>query len=244
MQGFWNSRENRVLLVNRVVDDGALVRHEMLHALLGATGHPRAAFLGGCADVVACAGQCAREAGGAIVRDSAAPVRDSGAVEVTTLVVPDGVVRPAGERTWVTVTVSVHNPAPAAVRVRVPSPTGGGPARGGVFGYYGEGLGGGAVVGGPLVAFGPGETRRETFDVVVEPGAAGERSYAVVGRFADHRSSPAPLVVRRDTTRAGAAALRPRRGAAPLLTTRASGDLESRQSGLSSHRRLVSTSRG
>ena len=60
---FWGSRGNRIVLAEEQVDNGAGVRHEMLHALLQQRGHPRAEFLEACASVLDCPGVCATDGG-------------------------------------------------------------------------------------------------------------------------------------------------------------------------------------
>jgi hypothetical protein len=55
---------DKIILVDSHRLDGSLVRHEMLHALLGVGGHPRDAYLVACNDIVVCDGACEVEAGG------------------------------------------------------------------------------------------------------------------------------------------------------------------------------------
>jgi hypothetical protein len=55
-------RDNRVVIAEDHIRNALAVRHEMLHALLGAVGHPRSAFLEKCAALVDCSGLCAQEA--------------------------------------------------------------------------------------------------------------------------------------------------------------------------------------
>jgi hypothetical protein len=62
--GFWFSGPDRIVLADAHRLDGLLVRHEMLHSLLGKAGHPRDSFLTACDGVVACEGACAVETGG------------------------------------------------------------------------------------------------------------------------------------------------------------------------------------
>ncbi|HEY0779780.1 MAG TPA: hypothetical protein VGD56_17565, partial [Gemmatirosa sp.] len=54
--GYYSPASNRIVLADTAALDGATIRHEMLHALLGpaVAGHPRAQFLGRCAGVVHC----------------------------------------------------------------------------------------------------------------------------------------------------------------------------------------------
>src|SRR5690348_1582406 len=61
--GIWMREGNRVVLAENQIDHGSTVRHEMLHALLGQAGHPRADFLNLCASLVGCAPECVRDAG-------------------------------------------------------------------------------------------------------------------------------------------------------------------------------------
>ena len=73
VQGMWLPG-NRIVIAGQSVRHGPLVRHEMLHALLQTTGHPRPDFIGRCDGVVVCEWPC---------RDNdAAPAPDPGAVAV------------------------------------------------------------------------------------------------------------------------------------------------------------------
>jgi hypothetical protein len=64
VDAYWISDPDRIVLADARRNDGPIVRHEMLHALLHRTGHPRDAYLVACGGVVACDGECALEAGG------------------------------------------------------------------------------------------------------------------------------------------------------------------------------------
>ena len=61
--GYWFSLGNRIVLTTPYLLEGSVVRHEMLHSLLGGGGHPRAQFLGNCAGTVHCQGRCIDDAG-------------------------------------------------------------------------------------------------------------------------------------------------------------------------------------
>ena len=52
--GYYDSRRHRIVLAQPGQLYGPLVRHEMLHAINGAPGHPRSQFLGRCGGVVVC----------------------------------------------------------------------------------------------------------------------------------------------------------------------------------------------
>lgn len=64
VDAYWISNPDRIVLADARRNDGRIVRHEMLHALRHANGHPRDAYLTACGGVVACDGVCALEAGG------------------------------------------------------------------------------------------------------------------------------------------------------------------------------------
>lgn len=62
--GFYTTSRNRIVLRGDLRYSGALVRHEMLHAILRtAAGHPRGAYLEKCAGTVVCLEQCTRQGG-------------------------------------------------------------------------------------------------------------------------------------------------------------------------------------
>jgi hypothetical protein len=56
--GYWWNGVHWILLAGEKVTDGMIVRHEMLHELLGRGDHPPEYFQGRCADLVACVGIC------------------------------------------------------------------------------------------------------------------------------------------------------------------------------------------
>jgi len=59
VDGYWQDPGNRVVLASWAQFDGPVVRHEMLHALLGdVPGHPRDYFYLRCGGIVACAQAC------------------------------------------------------------------------------------------------------------------------------------------------------------------------------------------
>jgi hypothetical protein len=59
--GAWFVSGNRIVLTAWALREGALVRHEMLHAILETGGHPVEFFLGECGDEVACGRDCEAE---------------------------------------------------------------------------------------------------------------------------------------------------------------------------------------
>ncbi len=188
--GAWYSAGNRIVIAADYVSDGELVRHEMLHALLQAGGHPRGAFLGSCGDIVLCVEGCVRDAGGPPDTSTMAPVVRAIDMNVTTMLEPNTVSlsRDSGR---FTVTVSVTNSQSRAVRVSVPANL---PWVG--FEFSGAGGGEGTSNSDTTVAFAPagsaGSTRRYVFDV--EPAipdfvALSPGRYTVRGSFV-HRAAP------------------------------------------------------
>lgn len=198
VNGAWYSDGNRIVIAAESYGDGALVRHEMLHALLRVPGHPRDQFLDHCGDIVACIEQCVTNAGGPPDTSTAAPVVGAAAMRITTLIAPDTETSTT-DGGWFTATVSATNPSPRAVRVaitskdsyevRLVSLSPGGPG-----GYMGEDKDA------PYVTFAPagqaGATRRYVFDLYqravygLEPGR-----YSAIGTFAGVDAAPEPFTL-------------------------------------------------
>ena len=118
LAGYYAPADNRIVLADTAGLDGAAIRHEMLHALLGAavTGHPRDEFLGRCAGIVRCIGNCISDAGPPSPQDPAsvavppAVLRVEGRVEplVPSSTLDDG---------WFTFTILVTNPRSTPIAV-------------------------------------------------------------------------------------------------------------------------------
>lgn len=105
--GYYSPSGNYVVLSDSLALYGAGVRHEMLHALLGATGHPRSEFLEKCRDLVNCEGQCVEEAGKWVAPSTFVELAaDSMIVSATPSLLP---IDDDGDR-WLTFRVDVQNP--------------------------------------------------------------------------------------------------------------------------------------
>lgn len=169
--GYYNFSENRIVLAEAYLDDGAAVRHEMLHALLRVPGHPRAQFLGACASLVSCTGSCITDAGRWHAPSAYAMVSpDSIELGVQAILRP----READGQRWLALNVTVRNPRGHAVLVAVPpwpgTPPGGiDPDRPPSFTFDVRGPVGG--VGGPMnvadsstVFFQPFETKQWLYE--------------------------------------------------------------------------------
>jgi len=109
VNGAWyGGNPNRIVLGDSEEFDGTLVRHEMLHALLGSAGHPRQQFLANCGDIVVCVERCVADAGGPPDTSETAAILDSTALPAAILIAPDTVSLSA-DSGWITITVSVTN---------------------------------------------------------------------------------------------------------------------------------------
>ena len=199
-QGQWASATNTITLVATATTDPTLVRHEMLHALLGArggTGHPAAYFGVRCGGYVVCAGPCETEVAAATPTPADAP-----AVRADDLIVTARLVTlPSGSRATggaFALVVTAQNPTPVAgwvVRSTNPSVS-----EAPDFGYTlstpllpGVPLGALHAAPGARTYFGAGETQAHVFDVTASDFVPG--AYALGGTFAGTRSAPAAVAL-------------------------------------------------
>jgi len=196
--GYWNNSTNRIVLVEDAIEQGDMVRHEMLHALLGVNGHPRAQFLGSCASLLPCQGTCIKDAGQWHVPAQNYVVLPPDSLDVTSHVelFPS---ESDGQR-WLALEVIVRNPGERAVVAaapgdRVTPPT---------FGYDLRGPSGG--IGGGEIAtdsstlyFRPLETKRWLFEFLVAPDLSEHHmppgNYLMRGSYARHRSADTTIAV-------------------------------------------------
>lgn len=169
--GYWQSQPDEIVLAGASVLDGALVRHEMLHALLREPGHPRSAFLTNCGGVVDCNEACVADAGQLPTADPSTPRVTPSQLDVGLTILP---AVPSGsiDGGFFTVTFTARNPLSSAVVVPLPprDPDGNGPALS--FTYLLQGPSGGVANGAlaldsGVFRFAPGETKRQMFDFQV-----------------------------------------------------------------------------
>jgi hypothetical protein len=189
----WNGETNQIVLDNTVAGDGRVVRHEMLHALLGRAGHPPALFAGTCAHLVACEHGCAlREASRGVA--PGARVLQPSDLEITMRLEPTAPTAQI-DSGWFRVVVTATNPVDEGVWV----PLAGNvsfsfrevaPASGDHPGHIWHGMRRRVPAVEPAWAFRPRESRRTTFDVHWPPG-----EYAVVIAFGDNSRGPLPVRV-------------------------------------------------
>lgn len=112
--GYWNSYDNRIVIASEYRLRGILVRHEMLHALVRGSGHPREQFLGNCAGLVVCTDRCVTDAGAwhapaglSFVPVDSVRIDDSGVL----------LTRDASGQRWFELRIRVTNPATTPVFV-------------------------------------------------------------------------------------------------------------------------------
>jgi hypothetical protein len=170
VEGYWSRASNRIVLSRNRTIDGAVVRHEMLHALVRSGGHSRRRFLQECGGVVSCPPSCIRDAGAPLPWGPATPTVDPSQLEVTSAVSPRS---PSSmiDGGLATFTISVRNPFAYPVVVQLPNSSGGGVATS--YRYAIRQIPGGGLSSANLAFdigvthFAPGETKRDVFDFVV-----------------------------------------------------------------------------
>ena len=125
VSAYWSAASNQIVVSASVRDNGQVVRHEMLHALLGSKGHPRQEFLEKCLGYVACSTKCVADAGPAPIVPASVPRVTPAALEVTMAITPF-TVRSSVNHGHFTLTVRARNPAGSPVFVVLPTPSGAG----------------------------------------------------------------------------------------------------------------------
>ena len=194
VQGEWFSGGNRIVLAGSFQLDGSLVRHEMLHALLGAhaSDHPRDEFLGRCAGVVVCEGQCLRDAGAPPSPPEGTPVVPPDSLDIGAEITPaaPGASVAGG---YFALTLTARNPTSHAVVVLLPSSSLF--VRAVTFSYILHAAGFSVqnnvrINDASQLLFAPGETKRQVFDFHVgddaPTGGLPVGDVDVVGAFGSH----------------------------------------------------------
>jgi hypothetical protein len=165
-EGYWSPIGNSIVVAEATMLDGALVRHEMLHALLGDGAHAREQFLERCGGVVECNERCVADAGPLPPLDASVPRVGPDVLEVDVAVSPQAP-SPARHGGYFTMTVTVRNPWPNQVVVRLPPSGDGGPSvtyqyefvRGGGAGVFSD-----RALDDGVTRFAAGETKRRVYD--------------------------------------------------------------------------------
>lgn len=198
--GYWTSYSNRIVLAEEGIEEGDIVRHEMLHALLRVGGHPRSQFLGSCASLVDCQGSCVTDAGTWHPPQADYLVLPPESLDIA--IRPELLAREADGQRWFDLEITVRNPRGRALRLAPP----GDPPTPHTFGYElrgpveswspfrGAGIAGGEVMSdSSTVFFQPFETKKFLFEFLVadtlneshiSPGV-----YIVRGDYARHQTA-------------------------------------------------------
>jgi hypothetical protein len=214
VQGYWSPASNRIVLVSNDTIAGGIVRHEMLHAVVRVTGHPRSEFLQKCGGVVTCSAPCVRDAGPPTPPTPGTPTVAPSQLEVTSAVSPatPGSSIDGGLFTF---TISVRNPYSQSVVALLPVVAAGGTPVS--YPYDIRSVGGDGVVAVDLAVdvgvtyFSAGETKRHVFDFLVAPsgftrfygfpgvGEAGiafsPATYTFRGGYGDHMAADVDVVL-------------------------------------------------
>jgi len=200
--GYWTSGSNRIVLADSARLDGSVVRHEMLHALIRQSGHPRSAFLEKCAGLVSCTPECVTDAGPAGTANIGYPTvpPDSLDVSIEILPNPPSLNFDGGVFSFV---VSAHNRASHPVNVSLPT-FAGQPAA--PFSYEIRSLTSGQRVAANLdladpsiTTFAAGETKRQYFDfnigTVVRNRTVAPATYRFAGSYATRSATLTSIVI-------------------------------------------------
>jgi hypothetical protein len=124
--GEWDERANRIVLAGTQELAGDLVRHEMLHALLRAPGHPRAEFISRCGGTVVCTQQCIKDAGRAPQPNPSAISVSPSSLEIAVEVTPSAPGSSVNDGNFMMV-VTARNPSSSPVIVQLPASGDAGP---------------------------------------------------------------------------------------------------------------------
>jgi hypothetical protein len=202
VNGFWSRDGNKIVLAEGAIDDGEVVRHEMLHALQVDGRHTRRAFIERCGGVVSCMSACIDVASRSPQGGASLPRVPASSMVIDVAVDPGD----PGSTSYdghFAVTVSVRNPARDSVVVTLPGFEEG--VRTPSFRYeLSDGTEGVSyslpAPDSGLMVFGPGETRRAVFDFKISSSFKGMRvlppgSYSVRGGFGAQWSAPRSFVL-------------------------------------------------
>ena len=200
VSGYWSAASNRIVLAEAAAQVGAVVRHEMLHSLLRAGGHPRQAFLNDCGGVVSCGEDCLRDAGPAPAAPASAIGVPAESLDVSVEITPASPTSALFDGHFA-LTVLARN---VSTRPVVASLSGGFESQAVGFRFAIAASGRQLVYDEPVhdaseTQFLPGETKRHVFDFVVggpgQPWAIEPGTHRVEVAYGAHWSSPIDLDV-------------------------------------------------
>lgn len=189
VSGYWTQRSNRVVLAGALRLDGSVVRHEMLHALIQMSGHPRSYFLGKCAGVVSCTSKCVSDAGPFPSASFEAPLVVADSIDVSVALIP-GTPTVAVDSGVFSMVITAHNRAshPVTVALTTVNPFS---FEISLSFYPGSRIVGGLIRDDPSVTtFAADETKKQYFDFVIgnafENRTVARGVYRITGSYGSH----------------------------------------------------------
>jgi len=203
VSGYWTAGSNSIVIADSVQLDGSVVRHEMLHALIKGSGHPRSDFLQKCAGVVSCTSQCVSDAGPPPKIDASIPTVSPDSLELSLQFVPDQP-RASIDGGIFTLIVSVRNPASHPVTASLLTPSGV------VLPPYSFEIKAAFIPGvktqgqlnltdASVSTFGPGETKHQYFDFVIGSVVKNRTVtvgvYRITGFYGSHQVTLNPVTI-------------------------------------------------
>lgn len=180
--GEWTASTNSIELVQAHVNDGSVVRHEMLHAFIVASGHPAEQFAGDCAGYVNCVGSCAAAVGVRPLAPASALRVTTDSLRITQRIFPARIDLSTDPDGWFALMVEATNARPYPVWVHL-AKFPGRPSSAATFGYAALNMSQQDYVDGDSISFLPGETKRMIFDLKAKEYVANYRTTTIRGFF-------------------------------------------------------------
>ena len=180
--GEWFDATSSIVLARDYLANAAVVRHEMLHALLRSSGHPAVPFRDGCAGYVVCDGACARSVGALTGAGAGAPRLPVDSLIVTQRLFPERISFVRDKEGWFALVVEVSNPKPYPVWARLRAFPGR-PNVSATFGYATAAGSQQSEVTGDSMSFAARETKRMVFDLSARQYLAAYGSPTIRGFF-------------------------------------------------------------
>ena len=162
--GEWFSSTNSIAILRSETNNPAVVRHEMLHALIVAGGHPADKFRDSCSGYVNCEAACAAQVGAAPVAPMNAQHVELSDVSLSQRVFPAQINLSADPDGWFALVIEVHNPHTYPVWVNLKAF----PGRSDIaatFGYSTGATSHQSYVNGDALSLTAGETKRIVYDM-------------------------------------------------------------------------------
>lgn len=195
--GYWFRDGNRIVLAQPYATDGAVVRHEMLHALLQRGDHQRVDFVDHCGGIVDFGDGLHEERAELLAPPGpTSPVLAPSEFKIDLVLAPEPVALTSPDSGWLSATVIVTNPRDEPVWARIEHT--GNDSIGPTLGVTVDGVSRRATrirySVDTLVAFGPREVKRQVLDIKLDAPLTRWRAR---GLFNADTGSWAPVPVQR-----------------------------------------------